>query len=39
MATMSKVGDESRIAYEITAIFNYIQHIFVMRNVMKQYDR
>jgi hypothetical protein len=33
---MSKVGDESGIAYEIAALLSYIEHTFVMRNVMKQ---
>ena len=36
VATMSKVGDESGIVYEIAALLSYIEHIFVMRNVMKQ---
>jgi hypothetical protein len=33
---MSKVGDESGIAYEIDALLSYIEHTFVMRNVTKQ---
>ena len=35
VATIGKVGDETAFGSEITALLNYVQHIFIMRNVMK----
>ena len=36
VATISKVGDEPALAAEVDLLLNYIQHMVLMRNVMKQ---
>ena len=36
VATISRVGDEAGLGSEINALVNYIQHMFHMRNVLKQ---
>ena len=36
VATMGSTGDEIAFASEITALLNYVLHIFIMHNVMKQ---
>lgn len=36
VATINRVGDEAGLGSEINALVNYIQHMFHMRNVLKQ---